>query len=142
MACCRRCELFPLQGILVGFTASMVDSACTPALHINNHQGPVSRKDYLESIQTLLFILLTPGCRVFTFLSATEALAGRCVEFSSLVSPSARAANLAAFRSGAAQVQCHLFQLLATACKLAAGCTLTNIAQVEDVRHRLSVVCE
>lgn len=42
--------------------------------------------------------------RVHTFLSATEALLGRCVEFSSLVGPAARAANLAAFRSGAAQV--------------------------------------
>ena len=45
-----------------------------------------------------------PCCRVFTFLSATDALAGRCVEFSSLVSPAVRAAHLAAFRAGRVQV--------------------------------------
>lgn len=45
-----------------------------------------------------------PCCRVFTFLSATDALAGRCVEFSSLVSPAVRAAHLAAFRAGNVQV--------------------------------------
>jgi hypothetical protein len=45
-----------------------------------------------------------PCRRVFTFLSATDALTGRCVEFSSLVSPAVRAAHLAAFRAGRVQV--------------------------------------
>lgn len=58
-------------------------------------------------------------CRVHTFLSATQALAGRCVEFSSLVSPAARAANLAAFRSGAAQVQTWKLTMYCSACLLA-----------------------
>lgn len=43
--------------------------------------------------------------RLHVFLKATAVLAQRCVEFSSMVSPAARAANLAAFRSGSAQAR-------------------------------------
>jgi hypothetical protein len=52
----------------------------------------------------MLTLLLGRMCRVFVFLNATSALAGRCVEFSSMVSPAVRAAHLAAFRTSQVQV--------------------------------------
>jgi len=42
--------------------------------------------------------------RLYTYLEATNAFQGRCREVSSLVPPSARAGNLAAFTSGSASV--------------------------------------
>ena len=42
--------------------------------------------------------------RLYTFLQATEALGGGCLEMSSMVPPAVRAANLAAFTAGSATV--------------------------------------
>ncbi len=44
------------------------------------------------------------ACRLHTFLQATAALQGQCLEVSSLVPPAVRTANLAAFAAGAATV--------------------------------------
>ena len=51
-----------------------------------------------------LVTLLCVGFRLFEFLEGLPRLAVRAVEFSSLVPAAKRAANLAAFKTGHAQV--------------------------------------
>ena len=48
---------------------------------------------------------LLPKRRLHEFVDAVEGMQLRAVEYSSLVPPAKRAANLAAFRSGRAQVR-------------------------------------